>query len=47
MGKKGPMKSFRTVDDYIASQPEEAQGILKELRSIIHNTALETVEIPD
>lgn len=47
MTKKGPMPSFKTVDDYIASKPKEAQIILEELRSILHETVPETVEIPN
>jgi uncharacterized protein YdhG (YjbR/CyaY superfamily) len=47
MGKTGPMPSFRTVDDYIASQSREAQILLKALRSLIKETVPETVEIPD
>lgn len=45
MGKKGPMPSFRTVDDYIESQSKEAQLILNELRSLIKEAVPETVEI--
>lgn len=47
MGKKGPMPNFKTVDDYIASQPKEAQIILRELKSIIKEAVPETVEIPN
>ncbi len=35
MGKKGPMPDFATIDDYIASKPQESKKILEELRSII------------
>ena len=45
MGKKGPMPSYSTVDDYIANQPKEAQVVLKELRSIIKGAAPDAVEI--
>lgn len=45
MGKKGPMPSFDTIDDYIASQPEATQQILKELRSIIKEAAPDAVEM--
>ena len=45
MGKKGPMPSFETVDDYIANQPKEAQQTLQELRSIIKEAAPEAIEI--
>jgi uncharacterized protein YdhG (YjbR/CyaY superfamily) len=29
--------SFRSVDEYIASQPEAAQAVLERVRSIIRN----------
>ena len=45
MGKKGPMPDFATIDDYIASQPPEAQKILQELRSIIKEAAPDAEEI--
>ena len=45
MGKKGPMPSFKTVDDYIDSQSKEAQIILQKLRSIIKEAVPEVVEI--
>lgn len=45
MGKKGPMPSFKTIDDYIAHQPEEAREKLKELRSIIKEAAPDAVEV--
>ena len=45
MGKKGAMPNFKTVDDYIDSQTEEAQVILSELRSLIKEAVPETVEI--
>lgn len=41
------MPIFKTVDDYIASQSNEAQIILLELRSIIKEAVPETVEIPN
>ena len=44
MGKKGPMPNFETIDDYIISQPEEAQKVLQELRSIINEAAPEAIE---
>jgi len=47
MGKKGPMPNFKTVDDYIRSQPNEAQIILRELRSIIKEAVPEMIEIPN
>ena len=45
MGKKGPMPDFATIDDYIASQPPEAQQLLQELRSIIKEAAPNAEEI--
>lgn len=47
MPSKSPMPSFATVDDYIANQPEAAQEILKELRSLIDDAAPDVVEIPN
>lgn len=47
MGKKGAMPIFRTVDDYIDNQAEEAQVILQELRNLIKEAVPETVEIKD
>lgn len=45
MGKKGPMASFETIDDYIDNQPKEAQVVLQELRSIIKDAVPEAVEV--
>ena len=45
MGKKGAMPSFETIDEYISSQKEEAQILLKELRSIIKEAVPEAIEI--
>lgn len=45
MGKKGPMPNFETVDDYIASQSQEAQTLLQELRSIIKEAVPDAAEI--
>ncbi len=45
MGKKGPMPTFKTIDDYIDSQVLEAQSILRDLRSLIKEAVPETVEI--
>ncbi len=45
MGKKGPMPNFETIDDYIDHQPEEAQRVLQELRSIIKEAVPEVIEI--
>lgn len=47
MSKKGAMPNFKTVDDYIDSQSEEAQVILHELRNLIKEAVPETVEIPN
>ena len=47
MAKKEAMPNFKTVDDYIASQSQEAQIILRELRSIIKEAVPETIEIPN
>lgn len=47
MGKKGPMPSFKTVDDYIVNQPKEVQGILQELRNIIKEAVPGVIEIPN
>lgn len=45
MGKKGPMPSFETIDDYIANQPAAAQEVLQELRSIIREAAPDAIEV--
>ncbi len=45
MGKKGPMPNFKTIDDYINSQPNEAQSVLQELRRIIKEAAPEATEV--
>ena len=45
MAKKRPMPNFETIDDYIANQSEEAQVILKELRSIINKAVPEAIEV--
>jgi len=47
MGKKGVMPNFKTVDDYIGNQTEEAQLILREIRNLIKEAVPETVEIPN
>ena len=39
------MPTFETVDDYIASQPKEAQTVLQELRSIIKEAAPDAIEV--
>jgi uncharacterized protein YdhG (YjbR/CyaY superfamily) len=45
MGKKGPMPSFETIDDYIANQPNEVQKTLQELRNIIKEAAPDAIEV--
>ena len=45
MGKKGPMPSFETIDDYIANQPIAAQNVLQELRGIIKEAAPDAIEV--
>lgn len=45
MPTKGPMPNFETVDDYISNQSEEAQKVLKELRSIIKEAAPDAEEV--
>lgn len=47
MGKKGQMPIFKSVDDYIDSQSEDAQIILHELRGLIKEAVPEAVEIPN
>ncbi|OIQ21106.1 MAG: hypothetical protein BM557_04960 [Flavobacterium sp. MedPE-SWcel] len=47
MGKKGAMPIFETVDDYIANQSEEAQGVLQELRAIIKEAVPDALELPN
>jgi len=45
MGKKGPMPSYTSVDDYIANQSSEAQEILIELRKIITSAIPDVIEV--
>lgn len=45
MSNTGPMPNYKTIDDYIANQPIEAQKILKELRSIIKEAVPDAIEI--
>lgn len=45
MGKKGPMPTFETIDDYIANQPEDVQKRLNDLRSIIKEAAPDAREV--
>lgn len=47
MGKKGAMPTYATVDDYINSQSENAQLMLRELRILIKEVVPEAVEIPN
>ncbi len=39
------MPNFETVDDYIASQPEDVQNVLQELRNIIREAVPDAVEV--
>lgn len=39
------MPNFETIDDYISHQPEEAQKVLQELRSIIKEAAPDAIEV--
>lgn len=45
MGKKGSMPTFMTIDNYINSQPVEAQNVLNELRNIIKEAVPDANEI--
>ena len=45
MGKKGPMPTYETIDDYLANQPEKSQALLQELRSIIKEAAPDATEV--
>ena len=45
MGKKGPMPNYKTIDDYIADQSEEAQKVLTEIRQVIHEAVPEVEEL--
>lgn len=45
MAQRGAMPDFATIDDYISTQPKEAQKILKELRSIIREAVPGVVEV--
>lgn len=47
MGKKGAMPSYKTVDDYINNQNEEARIILTELRRLIKEAIPEARETPN
>ena len=44
MAKKGPMPTYKTIDEYIANQPEKVQKVLQELRSIIKEAAPDATE---
>lgn len=39
------MPSFKTIDDYIAHQPEETQQVLEELRALIKEAAPDAIEV--
>jgi len=45
MGKKGPMPTFETIDDYIDSQPTDVQVLLHELRAIIKEAVPDAAEV--
>lgn len=45
MAKKGAMPNFNTIDDYIASHPEEVREALNQIRSIIQEAIPEATEI--
>ncbi len=45
MGKKGPMPTYATIDDYIVSQPAEVQNVLQALRAIIKEAAPDAIEV--
>jgi len=47
MAKKGKMPTYKTSDDYIATQSEEVQVLLKELRTIILEAVPEVEEMPN
>ncbi len=47
MAKKGGMPIYKTVEDYIDSQSDEAQLILRSLRSLIKELVPEAIEIPN
>jgi len=47
MSKKEAMPNFKSDDDYINNQSEEAQLILHELRDLIKEAVPETAEIPN
>jgi uncharacterized protein YdhG (YjbR/CyaY superfamily) len=39
-----PRKAFKTIDEYIATFPENVQNALQQLRQVIKDTAPETEE---
>ncbi|WKV12267.1 DUF1801 domain-containing protein [Marivirga harenae] len=45
MATKGEMPNFATVDDYIASQPDDVQKVLEELRKIIKEAVPDAKEM--
>ena len=45
MSKKGAMPIYKTVDDYIDHQKEEAKVMLNELRDLIKEAVPEVIEI--
>lgn len=47
MAKKGGMPVYKTIDDYISQQSDQAKILLQSLRDIIRKTVPETVEKAD
>lgn len=45
MGKGGAMPVFKTVDDYLANQKEEARQVLEELRRLIKEAVPDVKEM--
>ncbi|GGD53409.1 iron chaperone [Muriicola marianensis] len=45
MAKKGPMPTYKTVDDYIAHQPERTRKVLIQLRKLIKKAAPDATEV--
>lgn len=45
MAKKGPMPTYKTVDDYIAAQPENTRDHLEELRKLIKTVVPDSEEL--
>ncbi len=47
MGKKGVMPTYKTANDYVIEQSEEAQVILKKLIQLIYEAIPEAQELAD